>query len=49
MSVAKQEKLKNEILKIYDTGKSKIIKNIIYLYMTYKEFKEKIVGRRLGE
>lgn len=26
MSVAKQEKLKNEILKIYDTGKSQIIK-----------------------
>ena len=26
MSVAKQEKLKNEILKIYDTGKSRIIK-----------------------
>ena len=26
MSMTKQEKLKNEILKIYDTGKSRIIK-----------------------
>lgn len=26
MPVTKQEKLKNEILKIYDTGKSRIIK-----------------------
>ena len=26
MSVMKKEKLKNEILKIYDTGKSRIIK-----------------------
>ena len=26
MSMTKQEKLKNELLKIYDTGKSRIIK-----------------------
>nr|DAZ28027.1 MAG TPA: hypothetical protein [Caudoviricetes sp.] len=44
MSVAKQEKLKNEILKIYDTGKSKIIKKYnlsLYDIQTIEELVKK--------
>ena len=44
MSVTKQEKLKNEILKLYDTGKSKIIKKYnlsLYDIQTIEELVKK--------
>ena len=44
MSVTKQEKLKKEILKIYDTGKSRIIKKYnlsLYDIQTIEELLKK--------